>query len=173
MALMKAKRHGQNLWFRVNRNPRAFGLGAGAVGLTLIGAVAINASNSSLCPPSRDAKKPPFVLLMDSVPHPAVGSEVTIDYDVCGLKSGTAYRGRVQLSQLVVEKKKKKTKKSAKPKPLVVTFKDQVDGPAFRRSQLVKLGATKPGAYTLELSVVDNQGRKRTKVQKVVVRASS
>jgi hypothetical protein len=171
-AIWGARRHGQDLWFRAKRHPRTVGLSAGAVALTLVGAYALNASNRSLCPSAGEAKKPQFLLLMDSVPHPAAGSELTIDYDVCGLKSGTPFRGRVQLTQQVAEKKKKK-KKSPKPKPLVVTFKDQVDGLASRRSQLLKLGATKPGTYTLELSVVDNQGRKRTKLQKVLVKANS
>jgi hypothetical protein len=103
---------------------------------------------------------------MDPIPHPPAGSELTIDYDVCGLKSGTPYRGRVRLSQQVAGKKKKSTK----PKPLVVTFQDRVDGPATRRSQEVNLGVTKPGTYTLELSVIDNQGRERKRLQKVVVK---
>jgi hypothetical protein len=106
---------------------------------------------------------------MDAVPHPAAGSELEIHYDVCGLSSGTPYRGRVRLSQQQAGGKKKKG--SAKPKPLVVTFQDKVDGPATRRSQQLNLGSTRPGAYTLELSVVDNQGRERKKLQKVQVKA--
>ena len=57
-------------------------------------------------------------------------------------------------------------KKSAKPKPLVVSFKDQVDGVATRRHQELNLASTKPGAYTLELTVADKQGRERKQVQK-------
>jgi hypothetical protein len=171
-ALRGAQGHGQSLWLRANRSPRTVGLVGGAVAMTLIGAYALSASGRSLCPPAGEAKKPQFLLLMDSVPHPAAGSELTIEYDVCGLKSGTPYRGRVQLIQKPAASKKTK-KKSAKPKPLVVTFHDEVDGLSTRRSQQLKLGTTKPGAYTLELSVVDNQGRKRTKLQKVLVKANS
>jgi hypothetical protein len=104
---------------------------------------------------------------MDPVLHPAAGSELDIHYDVCGLPSGTPYRGRVRLSQQRAGGKKG----SAKPKPLVVTFGDQVDGLATRRRQQLDLGSTRPGAYTLELSVVDNQGRERKRLQKVLVKA--
>jgi hypothetical protein len=104
---------------------------------------------------------------MDPVPHPAVGSELEIHYDVCGLPSGTPYRGRVRLSKQQTSRKKG----SAKPKPLVVTFQDEVDGLATRRHQQLDLGSTRPGAYTLELSITDNQGRQRKRLQKVVVKA--
>jgi len=104
---------------------------------------------------------------MDRVPQVAAGSEVEIHYDVCGLPSGAAYRGRVQLTQQRPTGKKK----SAKPKPLVVSFRDQVDGVATRRHQPLDLGSTRPGTYTLEFSVADKQGRERKRVQKVVVKA--
>lgn len=162
----RARRLGEDLWLRGKRKPRTFALGGAAVVITLVGAYALNASGRSLCPPTGDAKPPRFLLLMDPIPHPAAGSELTIDYDVCGLKSGTPYRGRVRLTQQAAVKKKK----SAKLKPLVVTFQDQVDGLATRRRQQVELGSTRPGAYTLELSIVDNQGRERKKLQKVVVK---
>jgi hypothetical protein len=166
-ALRGAQRYCEDLWLRRKRNPRTFALVGGAVVMTLVGAYALSASGRSLCPPAGKAKPPRFLVLMDPVPHPAAGSELTIDYDVCGLKSGTPYRGRVRLTQQVAAKKKK----SPRPKPLVVTFQDKVDGPATRRSQEVNLGATKPGAYTLELSVIDNQGRERKRLQKILVKA--
>lgn len=179
-ALRKAQRYCEDLWLRGKRRPRTFALIGGAVALTVVGAYALSASGvgRSLCPPagaaSSSASKAQkgrtpqrFLLLMDAVPHPAAGSELEIHYDVCGLPSGTPYRGRVRLSQQRAGGKKG----SAKPKLLVVTFQDQVDGPATRRSQQVELGSTRPGAYTLELSVVDNQGRERKKLQKVRVKA--
>jgi hypothetical protein len=137
----------------------------GAVALTLVGAFALNASGAgrSLCPPTSDRKTPQFLLLIDPVAPVAAGSEVEIQYDVCGLPSGTPYRGRVRLTQV--------KKGSAKPKPLVVSFKDQVDGVATRRQQELDLASTKPGTYTLELSIADSKGRERTKVQKVLVKA--
>jgi hypothetical protein len=170
-ALRQAHRHSQDLWVRGKRNPRPLGLIGAAVALTLVGAYGVSASwaGRSLCPPATDGKAPKFLVLMDSVPQVAAGSEVEIHYDVCGLASGTAYRGRVQLAQQLPAGKKKK--KSAKPKPLVVSFKDQVDGVASRRQQHLNLGSTKPGAYTLELVVADNKGRVRKRVQKVVVKA--
>jgi hypothetical protein len=105
---------------------------------------------------------------MDPVPHPAARSEVEIHYDVCGLPSGTPYRGRIRLTQ---QRPKTKKKSASKPKPMVVTFQDEVDGLATRKHQEFELGATKPGVYTLELSVVDNQGRERKRLQKIMVKA--
>jgi hypothetical protein len=166
-ALREARRHGQNLWQRGKRRPRTFGLIGAAVALTLVGAYALSASGRSLCPPAGKAKTARFLLLMDRVPHAAAGSELQINYDVCGLPSDMPYRGRVRLTRQQAGGKKK----SAKPKPLVVTFQDKVDGPATRRTQELKLGAAKPGAYTLELSVTDNQGRERKRLQKIVIKA--
>jgi hypothetical protein len=164
--LWLAQRQAQNLWQRGRRNPRTVGLIGGAVGVTLVGALALSASSSeSLCPPA--GKTAPFVLLMDPIPYPAARPQLEIHYDVCGLPSGTPYRGKVRLSQ-----QRPATKKgSAKPKPLVVTFQDKVDGPATRRHQEVNLGSTKPGPYTVELIVVDGKGRERKKVQKILVKA--
>lgn len=167
-ARWRVQRHGQDLWLRGKRNPRTTGAIGGAVALTLVGAIALSASGAarSLCPPTRDGKTPQFRLLMDRVPQLAAGSEVEIHYDVCGLASGTPYQGRVRLVPQTPKKKK-----SAKTKPVVVSFKDRVDGVATRRHQELNLGSTKPGAYTLELSIADKQGRERKRVQKVVVRA--
>jgi hypothetical protein len=179
--LRRAQRYSENLWRGGKRNPRIFALVGGAVALTLVGAYALNASGAgrSLCPPAskgssvdskaqKGRKTPSFLLLMEPVPHPAAGSELEIHYDVCGLPSGTPYRGRVRLTQQQTGKKK-----SAKPKPLIVTFQGKADGLATRRSQELKLGSTRPGTYTLELSVVDNQGRERKKLQKVRVKAGN
>ena len=164
--LRRAQRYSQDLWLRGKRKPRTFGLIGGAVALTLVGAFALSASGAerSLCPP----KTSKFLLLMDRVPQVAAGSAVEIHYDVCGLPSGAAYRGRVQLTP---QKATGKKKKSAKPKPLVVSFKDQVDGVATRRHQQLDLASTKPGTYTLELSIADKQGRERKRVQKVLIKA--
>lgn len=174
-----AQRHYERLWLRGKRNPRTFALIGVATALTLGGAYALSASGigRSLCPPAgqasssasktgKDQKTPRFLLLMDPVPQLAAGSELEIHYDVCGLPSGTPYRGHVRLSRQTVGTKKG----SAKPKPLVVTFKDRVDGPATRRRQQLNLVSTRAGAYTLELSVVDSKGRERKKLQKVVIK---
>jgi hypothetical protein len=171
--LRRARRYGEDLWLRGRRNPRPFALIGGAVALTLVGAYALSASGAgrSLCPPAGEVKgrtTPRFLLLMDPVPHPAARSEMAIHYDVCGLPSGTPYRGRIRLSPKQAGGKKKG---SAKPKPLVVTFQDEADGLATRRSQQLKLGSTKPGAYTLEFSVTDKQGRERKRLQMVLVKA--
>jgi hypothetical protein len=166
-------RHSKDLWQRGKRNPRMLALIGGAVTLSLVGAYTLSASGvgPSLCPVPRQAisssskpqKTPRFALLMDPVTHAVTGSELEIYYDVCGLPSGTQYRGRIQLTQQRTGAKKG----SAKPKPLVFTFKDETDGLATRRREEFELGSTAPGAYTIELSVVDNQGRERKKLQKI------
>jgi hypothetical protein len=178
-ALREARRHGENLLNKGKRSPRAVALTGAAVVLTLGGAYALNASGRSMCPPPGKAsataskgKAAPFLLLMDSIPQAAAGSELKINYDVCGLPSGTAYRGKVRLQQPRVIKAKKKKRRSPQPKPLVLaTFEDKTDGLASRKRQQVNLGAAKPGAYTLELVVTDNRGRERKKVQKILVKA--
>jgi len=167
----RAQRYGQDLWLRSKRHPRTVGAVGGAVVLTVVGAYALNASGAgrSLCPPASERKAAEFVLLMDPVLPIEAGSKVQIHYDVCGLKSGTPYAARVRLVQQKAPSKKKK--KAPKPKPVVVRFKDKVDGVATRRHQELDLVPAKAGAYTLELVVADNRGRERKRVQKVVVKA--
>ena len=166
--LRRVQRQGQDLWLRGKRNPRTVGAVGGGIALTLVGAIALSASGAgrSLCPPPSGGKTPQFRLLMDPVPQVAAGSEVEIHYDVCGLASGTPYQARIRLLPVKAPGKKK----SAKSKPMVVSFKDKADGVATRRHEQLDLGSTKPGAYTLELSVADSRGRERKRVQKVVVR---
>jgi len=175
-AAREGKRRGQDLWRRGKRHPRALGLAGGAVALTLVGAYTLSASGAgrSLCPPAASTSSSKsekssarFLLLMDKVPQVTAGSELEIYYDVCGLPPGAPYRGRVVLLRPSTGKK------SAKPKPLTVTFQDKVDGPATRRRREVELGAIKPGAYTIELTVVDNQKRERKRVQKIRVKAGN
>ena len=162
--LRRAQRYGEDLWRGAKRHPRTAGVMAGAVALTLVGAFALSASGAgrSLCPPTSDRKAASFLLLMDPVSPVPAGSAVEIHYDVCGLASGSPYRGRVRLTQV--------KKGSAKPKPVVVSFKGQVDGVATRRQQELDLGSTRPGTYTLELSVADSRGRERTRMQRVLVK---
>ena len=166
--LMRAAQlHGGNLRVYARRHPRAIGLTAGAVALTLVGAYALNASGRSLCP-SADSKGPRFLLLMDPVPPQTSGSELTINYDVCGLKAGTPFRGKVKLTQAQRAPKNKK-KKAPKPQVTVISFQGKSEGLADRRRQEQSLWV-KPGTYTLEFSVTDNAGRERKRVQKLVVK---
>ena len=166
----RARRYGQDLWFRGKRNPRRWGLAGGAVALTLVGAYAVSASmaNESSCPSAIPGKAPKFLVLMDSVPQLTTGSKLEIQYEVCGLASGAAYRGKVRLMQ---QQRLAGKKKKSQPKPTVVSFKGQADGVATRREQPVSLASTKPGTYTLELVVADGKGRERKRTQKVVIRA--
>ena len=166
-------RHSKDLWQRGKRNPRTLALVGGAVALTLVGAYTLNASGvgPSLCPvppqtssPNAKPQKPMrFSVLMDPIAHPAAGSELEIYYDVCGLPSGTPYRGRVQL----IQQRSGGKKRSAKPKPVVFTFQDKADGLGTRRREEFELGSVPAGAYTIQLSVADNKGRERTRLQKI------
>jgi hypothetical protein len=165
-------RYSKDLWQRGKRNPRMLALIGGAVTLTLVGAYTLNASGvgPSLCPVPRQLssansqpqKAARFAVLMDPVAHPVAESELEIYYDVCGLPAGTPYLGRVQLQQRTAGKKS-----SAKPKPLIFTFQDKADGLGTRRREEFELGSTAPGAYTVELAVVDSQGRERKTLQKI------
>ena len=168
-ASRRAQRYSQDLWFRGKRNPRRFGLAGGAAALTLAGAYAVSASiaTKSSCPSGANGKGPKFLVVMDSVPQAAAGSKLEIQYEVCGLTSGTPYRGKIRLVQ---QQKTIAKKKSAAAKPLVVSFKNRSQGLATRGEQQVSLGSTKPGKYTLELVVADNKGRERKRVQKIIVR---
>jgi hypothetical protein len=171
--LGRVQRQGQDLWARGKRYPRTVGAIGGAVALTLVGAIALSASGAgrSLCPPTSEGKTPQFRLLMDQVPQLAAGSQVEIHYDVCGLASGTTYQARIRLLPQKAPGKKKSAKAKPKPKPMVVSFKDRADGLATRRHEDLDLGSTKPGAYTLELTVTDKRGRARKRVQKVLIKA--
>lgn len=178
-AYREARRHADNLFLKGKRHPRAVALTGAAVVLTLGGAYALNASGRSMCPPpgklsaaaskSQKTQRAPFLLLMDSLPKvAAAGSELEINYDVCGLSSGTAYRGKVQLQRVQAPVKKKK--KTPKPKPQVLaTFEDKANGVASRERQQVDLGSTRPGTYMVELIVADREGRVRRRLQKVVI----
>jgi hypothetical protein len=168
--------HGGNLWRRGTRNPRALALVGAGILVTLIGAYTVSASGvgPSLCPAaqrstpaSKTQKKPDFQLLMDRVPQSAkAGSDLEIYYDVCGLPKGSRYSAR-----LVVQQSVPRTRKAApKPKPIALAFKDDVDGPATRRRQEIGLKAARPGSYTVELTVADNQGHERKRVQKIRVK---
>jgi hypothetical protein len=175
-----ARRYGEDLWRRGKRRPRALAAGGTAVAVTLIGAYALSASGGprSLCPSTSKAggKASTFLVLMDPVPPPIAGSGMEVHYDVCGLSSRASYHGRIQLTKQVpvVKTKKKKNKKekvTPQPKPIVVsTFEGKTNGVASRESQDVELRAINPGTYTMELKVVDNKGRERKRVQKLVVK---
>jgi hypothetical protein len=165
----QGKRQGEELWRKGKRHPRMLGMIGGAAALTVVGAYTLSATGSghSLCASAlgaKNAKTPKFVVLMEPIGSAAVGSDLEIRYDVCGLPSGSDYRGRVEITQRVVTKKKKG---SPKPKSLAVNFKDESDGLATSKEEEVELRNLKPGAYTLQLTVVDKQGRERKALQKI------
>ena len=166
-AFQRAQRYGARLWLRRRGNPRTIGLIGAGVLLTLAGAYTLSATmdGRSMCPPIAAGKPPKFLVLMDTVAQASAGSDLDLRYDVCGLASGTPYRGKVRFAA-----QRSAGKKRPKPIVQVVSFKDQVQGVATRRRQLLSLAATKPGTYTLELSIADNKGRERKRVQKVVVK---
>ena len=170
------QRHGGDLLRRGKRHPRTLGMIGGAVALTLAGAYTLSASGvgRSMCrsalassaPAAKGAKSSRFLLLMDSVGRPVTQPRLEIHYDVCGLPSGAAYRGRVQVAAARTSKKKRSA-----PKPVVVSFRDKSDGVATRRHRELEIGKLKPGTYTLELTVTDSRGRERKQLQKIQVKA--
>ncbi len=172
------KRQGTEIWRRGKRHPRILGMIGGAAALTLVGGYTLSATGSgrSLCASaletgssgSKKIKTPRFLVLMEPVGAAAAGSDIEVRYDVCGLPSGTAYRGRLEITQQRVAKNKKS---SAKPKTLIVNFKDEVEGVASRREREVELRNLKPGAYTVQLSVVDGRGRERKTQQRMQLKA--
>jgi hypothetical protein len=166
-AFQRAQRYGTHLWLHRKGSPRTIGLIGAGVALTLVGAYTLSATmdGRSMCPPPVAGKPPKFLVLMDTVAHASAGSDLDLRYDVCGLASGTPYRGKVRFAA-----QRSAGKKRPKPVVQVVSFKDEVEGVATRRRQLLSLASTKPGTYTLELSVADNKGRERKQVQKVVVK---
>lgn len=166
-AFQRAQRYGTHVWLQRKGSPRTIGLiGAGVV-LTLVGAYTLSATmdGRSMCPPAAAGKPQKFLVLMDTVAHASAGADLDLRYDVCGLASGTPYRGKVRFAA-----QRSAGKKRPRPIVQVVSFKDQVEGVATRRRQLLSLASTKAGTYTLELSVADNKGRERKRVQKVVVK---
>jgi hypothetical protein len=175
-AWRSGRRHGAELWRMGKRHPRTIGMISGAAALTLLGGYTLSATGSgrSLCATaletgssgSKKAKAPRFLVLMEPVGTAAAGSDLEVRYDVCGLPSGSAYRGRLQITQQRVAKKG-----SAKPKTLIVNFKDEVDGVATRREREVELRNLKPGAYNIELSVVDGRGRERKTQRRMQLKA--
>jgi hypothetical protein len=163
--LRSARLYGRELWRKGKRNPRALGLAGGAVALTLLGAYALSATGAGAanCPAASDGK-PPFLLLIDPIPPASPGSKIDIHYDVCGLKAGTSYKGRIQLSPL-----KTGGKKATRSTPRMIKFQEKVDGPATRHQRQIVLGPAKPGSYTVDLTVVDGQGRARRKQQRMLI----
>jgi hypothetical protein len=105
---------------------------------------------------------------VDSIPQASAGSKLNIQYEVCGLATGTRYYGKVRLMQQ--QQRLAGKKKPAQGKPTVVAFKGRADGLATRRQQPVSLASTKPGTYMLELTVADDKGRERKRAQKILVR---
>ncbi|MGH7509135.1 MAG: serine/threonine-protein kinase [Gemmatimonadales bacterium] len=158
-------RHSRERWRKGARRSRALTVAGGGVLVALIAAYAGSSSGSgaSLCP---TASQPAFLVFMDPVPQQAEGARVKVSYDVCGLPPGTPYRAHLRLSRNEDFLKKMFGNKA---KQLVVTFQDKVDGPATRRSRRFDLGSTPPGAYTLELALLDNRGRERKRLQTVVI----
>lgn len=158
----------RELWLLGKRRPRAAAIGGAIAMVLLLGYTGgSRGSARSLCPPASSGStgEPEFLLLMDPVSKQEKGSAPQISYDVCGLPEGTPYRGSFRLS-----KKEDFLKKVFdKSKPMVVTFEDEVDGVATRRSRKFELGTARPGLYSLELSVRDNRGRARRRVQTLTV----
>ena len=147
-----------------DRQKRLALLAPATVLVALVAWAARESTGGSLCPAASDSSG--FVVLLDPLPSHAAGSNLPVFFDVCGLAAGTPYSGRLRLARRQDGLKKLFGGGS---KPLVTSFQERADGPAIRRSRTVNLKSVQPGAYTLELTVTDNRGRTRRRVQSVAV----
>ena len=163
----RGKRGGQDLWMKGKRNPRTVGIAAGAVAVTLVGAIAVSATGAgpSLCPPVTDGKTAPFVLLMDPVSSAVAGSELEIHYDVCGLRSGTPYTGKIRLTQQ--KQPRRHRRRSRQSSPSVTRSTARRLGGSRRSSRRPRKPASTLSSYRLWIS----RGGSERRAEKVVIRA--
>jgi len=153
------------------------------VGIGILGLLGSRAADAvrpgrSLCPPAADSMVPAagqsrpsgggFFVLVDPPASLPSGSELEVHYDVCGLPRGVPFR-----TQLRLRRNEGGLKKlfGGGAKPVVASYEARADGPATRRRGKLDLDPVRPGGYTLEVTVTDNQGRQRTRAHRVQVTA--
>ncbi len=133
--------------------------GGVAVSLALLAAFGAREirERRSVCPSAAWAEG--FVVLLDPPGQVSAGDALGLRYDVCGLDRGTPYTVQVR----VARREGLVGRVLRKNRALGVTFQERADGPATRRHRTLGLGAARPGEYTLEMTVTDNRGRRRTR----------
>lgn len=97
-----------------------------------------------------------FDVRVDAPRSRVLGSGVDVYYDVCGLDAGSVR------TRLVVTKQESGLKRLfGAVDPVAVSFDDDVSGPRSRRRRSIAMDAMPSGAYTVDLVVRDDRGRRR------------
>ncbi|MEO7714322.1 MAG: serine/threonine-protein kinase [Gemmatimonadaceae bacterium] len=97
-----------------------------------------------------------FDVRVDAPRSRVVGRDMDVYYDVCGLDAGSVR------TRLVVTKQESGLKRLFNAvDPVAVSFDDDVSGPRTRRRRSIAMDAMPPGAYTVDLVVRDDRGRRR------------
>ena len=97
-----------------------------------------------------------FDVRVDAPRARVLGRDVDVYYDVCGLDAGSVR------TRLVVTKQESGLKRLFNAvDPVAVSFDDDVSGPRTRRRRSIAMDAMPSGAYTVDLVVRDNRGRRR------------
>jgi len=97
-----------------------------------------------------------FDVRVDAPRARVLGRDVDVYYDVCGLDGGSVR------TRLVVTKQESGLKRLFNAvDPVAVSFDDDVSGPRTRRRRSIAMDAMPSGAYTVDLVVRDNRGRRR------------
>ena len=98
----------------------------------------------------------PFDVRVDAPRARVLGSDLDVYYDVCGLDAGSVR------TRLVVTKQESGLKRLFNAvDPVAVSFDDDVSGPRTRRRRSIAMDAMPSGAYTVDLLVRDDRGRRR------------
>ena len=97
-----------------------------------------------------------FDVRVDAPRSRVLGRDVDVYYDVCGLDAGSVR------TRLVVTKQESGLKRLFNAvDPVAVSFDDDVSGPRTRRRRSIAMNAMPSGAYTVDLVVRDDRGRRR------------
>ena len=97
-----------------------------------------------------------FDVRVDAPRSRVLGRDVDVYYDVCGLDAGSVR------TRLVVTKQESGLKRLFNAvDPVAVNFDDDVSGPRTRRRRSIAMNAMPSGAYTVDLVVRDDRGRRR------------
>ena len=97
-----------------------------------------------------------FDVRVDAPRSRVLGRDVDVYYDVCGLDAGSVR------TRLVVTKQESGLKRLFNAvDPVAVSFDDDVSGPRSRRRRSIAMNAMPSGAYTVDLVVRDDRGRRR------------
>ena len=98
-------------------------------------------------------------LLADSIGTYVQGDTLRLNYDVCGLKAGTAFHTEVTLRKLRQNRIGRVL--GGGQNPVKMTFPDAATSPRARRTRAIPLTVA-TGVYAAEIVVTDAQGRKLT-----------